>query len=102
SFDDITCTSAGNCVAVGSFANDFNDPLPFQDTETAGAWSAAAGPAATMLPPGSVTGTLYGVACAAAGSCQAVGYDSDVEGNSHLLAATLAAGSWSVSTLPDP
>ncbi len=102
SFDDISCSSTGNCVAVGSFDNDVNTTLPFQETETAGTWSAADGPAGTLLPAGAVTGDLSSLSCPAAGTCVAVGYDGDAAGNTHMLVATLSGGSWSAAALPDP
>jgi hypothetical protein len=90
---DVSCASAGNCTAVGSF---FTGPGISQGlllTETAGAWTR--GVEAT-LPPDATTNQLVAlesVSCASAGNCTAVGTYSAGSGGQGLL-LTETAGSW--------
>jgi len=72
----VSCASVGTCLAVGYYANTTNGYVPLIATQSAGgAWSSVIGP----FPSGAVTAMnstnieLFGVACASASSCTAVG-----------------------------
>jgi hypothetical protein len=68
----VACDSTGDCWAVGWYSDTDGEPFqPLIEHYAAGAWSAAAG----SLPPGDVMGQLYGVTCASASDCWAVGED---------------------------
>ena len=72
---DVTCVSAGNCVAVGTYklANAGNSYAPLILEEVNGQWSSAT----TTLPSDAVNGywdELTSVTCTAIGSCIAVGF----------------------------
>ena len=91
----VSCVSAGNCTAVGSYAdNGFKGLLV---TETSGRWAAGVEAA---LPAGTGTDTfvqLSSVSCASAGSCTAVGIYQDVSSgnyNRHVLLLSETAGTW--------
>ncbi len=74
SLNGVTCTSVGNCVAVGSLQNVKYGELPMIVTEVSSTWQTAA----IMMPPSLASSNVAGdqlssVACQAAGSCVAVG-----------------------------
>ena len=73
-FNGVSCTSPGNCIAVGSVsANQFGlEPRAMMATETDGTWSAVA-LVATPIPNGGYGGQLNGVSCTGPGNCTAVG-----------------------------
>lgn len=99
SITSVSCSSTGNCSAVGYY-DDNNTPPKSQGlllTETAGSW--ATGVEATL--PGNATttapGPLYSlgsVSCASAGNCSAVGVYTDNSGNGWGLLLTEKAGVW--------
>jgi hypothetical protein len=77
----ISCTSPGDCGAVGSYT--VRDPKtgittswPMVVSQTAGAWGQAAGlPGIADLSSG-LGGKLTKISCASAGNCSALGSDS--------------------------
>jgi hypothetical protein len=94
-FEDISCASAGNCVAVGSYLDAANDDQGLVDTEVGGTWSVS------ELPLGGLPNTsgnpeidLNSVACPAAGACVAVGDYRDSAGHQQALIATDSGGTW--------
>jgi hypothetical protein len=72
--DAVTCTSAGNCVATGTYADANGDNEAMVATETNGAWGGAV---ESPLPNGAVTvagdqdADLQGLFCTGQGSCVA-------------------------------
>lgn len=99
----VSCASAGNCVAVGSYddTNGNNDPLIL--TESAGVWAATQQPALTGLTPAAgiaPSDYLYSVSCASAGNCVAVGFYYDTNINFEPLILTETAGAWSATQQP--
>lgn len=91
----ISCASAGNCTAVGSyFANDAGGHEGLLLTETAGTWATGveatlpAGAEAIAPPVG-----LVSVSCASAGNCTAAGAYIGSTGTEGLV-LTETAGSW--------
>jgi len=94
SLTGISCPSAGTCTAVGTYQDASGQTAAsgiehgLLDTLSAGAWTATAAPTVALEPPQIYTTdptqipseepvTLGNVACAAAGSCVAVGYYTD-------------------------
>ena len=111
--NDVTCTSASFCVAVGSYsdAGGASQSDALIDAMTAGSWSATAAPEPSSNAAGVGPGTdadgnqvasLAGVACPAQGTCFAVGQYKDANGDTYGLIDTLAGGSWSASAAPEP
>lgn len=104
--DSVSCASAGNCTAVGAYADSSFGEHGLLLTETAGSWAPeteAALPADNMNLGAEVTS----VSCASAGNCTAVGvYDisavfvarDDVEERAKGLLLTETAGSWATGT----
>ncbi len=69
----VSCASAGNCSAVGTYLHRSNAPQGVVFTQTAGTWAAGAPttpPADAAVEP---IQSLPAISCAAAGSCSAVG-----------------------------
>jgi hypothetical protein len=102
--DGVTCTSAGNCVAVGTYDgnNGSQDEEAMVVTETNGAWAAA-----TELPlptgydttPGRQQATLNAVTCTSPGNCVAVGNYNDPS-TGRVMVATETSGTWSAVNEP--
>jgi hypothetical protein len=69
--DALSCASAGNCAAAGSYRNADGVPLAFVVNENHGSWGTA------IEVPGSAafgTDTFDSVSCASAGNCAAAGF----------------------------
>ena len=69
----VSCASAGNCSAVGTYLHRSNAPQGVVFTQTAGTWAAGVPttpPADAAVEP---IQSLPAISCAAAGSCSAVG-----------------------------
>jgi hypothetical protein len=92
----LSCTSQGNCVAVGE---DVVGGIyaPVVATETRGAW-ARARPLALPINNATHSSTrgaiLRSVACTKPGSCVAVGDDADDQTGAHILVASEVDGTW--------
>jgi hypothetical protein len=107
--DSVSCTSPGNCTAVGSYADD-NGPYDYQAmiaVETAGSWATAK---KLTLPAGAATASdaqgagLDSVSCNSPGNCSSTGYFKKADGNSPPMTARETAGTWAQATqltLPD-
>jgi Putative Ig domain len=92
SFTSVSCTSAGTCVAVGSYENAsaFSGLIA---AEIGGTWGAPV--SVTSLPAGARTGTdedanLTSVSCFSATSCTAVGNYTNGSGAAEALAVPIA------------
>jgi hypothetical protein len=89
--NSVTCTSSGNCVAVGAFGDPNGNYEAIVAAETNGVWGAAS---ELNLPAGANTITntqnagLNSVACTSVGECVAVGYYSDNYGGSQASGPT--------------
>ena len=84
----VSCASAGNCTAVGSYSSS-SRAGPFAATETAGAWGGA-----VALPGAAAKGRIaLSVSCTAPGTCTAVG--GDPYGPGAAFVAREQGGTWS-------
>jgi hypothetical protein len=108
-FYDVTCTSPGDCVAVGVYldGNGSDDRQAMVATETNGTWARPTG--IPSLPSGAATGAgqqgafLDGLTCASAGDCTAVGGYTDTTGSGQAMVVTETNGVWAAAkklTLP--
>lgn len=90
----LSCASAGNCTAVGSYDDSSSHAQGLLLTETAGTW--ARGVEATLpVDAGSNPEAQLGsVSCSSAGNCTAVGSYADGALNIHGLLITETAGAW--------
>jgi hypothetical protein len=105
-FTNVSCTSATDCTAVGSYGQGLIGPggvpmlEPVYATEKAGVW----GKAIEVQAP-EHAGVFTGVSCTSVGNCTAVGYDylgsTNVDGGPEIgypMYATETAGKWGVAT----
>ena len=92
----IACTSAGNCVAVGSYVYSGGSGryTPFIAADVAGTWRPAFEvwlPANTAEP---AFAELGGVSCTSQRNCATVGWYFDKAGNQQLMVITETNGAW--------
>jgi len=93
----MSCTSIGNCVVVGTYADGTESDQAMYATETNGAWGSAT---ELTLPTGadstaaSQAAFLNSVVCTTARNCVAVGEYSDAAGHDQPMAATETSGAW--------
>ena len=95
--NDVTCTSPGNCVAVGRYGRSDDSRWPMVVTETNGQWGTAqvvgvpqGAPATAIQNAG-----LNSVTCASQGNCVAVGGYVDSTGDgSQPMVMVEAGGTW--------
>ncbi len=95
SIDSVSCSSPGNCSAVGSYTDDSGNLQGLLLTETAGAWGA--GVEAALPADATTTGQLVllnSVSCPSDGNCSAVG-EYNVNSDTHGVLLTETAGTWS-------
>ena len=99
----VSCPSAGNCSAVGWYADSSGHQQGLLLTESAETWTA--GVEAT-LPAGAATDpsvNLHSVSCASAGNCGAVGSYIDSAGHTQGVLLAEGGGVWAAgveATLP--
>jgi hypothetical protein len=89
----VSCASAGNCVAGGSFFRGSGAREPFVVSETDGTW----GTETEVLGSGSLNtygGAVSSVSCASAGNCSAGGIYSDSAGNTQVFVVSETDGTW--------
>ena len=90
----VSCASAGNCTAVGSYFYSDGSYTGLMLTETSGTWATGV---EAPLPANAGTnsnGGLSSVSCASAGNCTAVGGYTDSSGHGQGLLLTEASGAW--------
>jgi hypothetical protein len=103
--NSVSCSSAGNCAAVGTYSSATLAYEPMVVDETGGVW----GPAAALTPPANAAGggwsnsALTAVSCPADGACVAVGtyWAADGQPNGptrELMVATEVGGVWQQAT----
>jgi hypothetical protein len=104
----VTCTSVGNCTALGGYLDDRQNEDGLILTERDGRWSTGE---ESPVPPdagpspqeGNVTAPPLGsIACASAGSCGAVGTYRDKSGHDVPLLLSERAGKWTPSVVRLP
>ena len=92
----ISCASAGNCTAGGTYRDSSKDGQSFVVTQTAGTWGQAieVPGTAALNAGGGVLAGVASVSCASAGNCTALGSYQDSSGHYQPFAATQTAGTW--------
>ena len=94
SVTSVSCASAGNCAAGGSYTGTFNHVQAFVDSQMNGTWGAA------IEVPGSASLNIGGMAqvnsvsCASAGNCAAAGSYVDGLNHGQALVASETNGTW--------
>jgi hypothetical protein len=92
----VSCSSASACTAVGYYENSSLEPFAFAERWNGASWAIQAIP----NPAGSTGSYLYGVSCASASACTAVGYYSSDSASLNTLAERWNGTSWAVQTTP--
>jgi hypothetical protein len=92
-FNDVSCFSTTSCVAVGDDGN--SEGIYSIGTQINGDWTWST--SAVIPGDNSGGGALFGVSCASATSCIAVGGDSNFPGQEIYSAGTAVNGSWTWS-----
>ena len=91
----LACTSAGNCVAAGTYTDGNGNQQGVLFTESAGTWQTGV---AITPPTGAVSTsqgvTIYDASCGAAGSCSVIGTYLDANGNQHSFVVNQVNGAW--------
>jgi hypothetical protein len=82
--DEVSCATAGNCSAGGSYTDSSSHSQAFAVNEVNGAWSNAAEVPGTAALNTGGKATAYWVSCATPGNCSAGGFYTD--GSSHSQA----------------
>jgi hypothetical protein len=92
----VSCASAGNCTAVGTYVDAMGNQEGMLLTETAGSWSAGV---EAVLPSNATSSRQLvqwgSVSCSSAGHCAAVGSYTTGPGAFQGLLLTETDGSWS-------
>jgi hypothetical protein len=98
----VSCSSAGNCSAVGFYTDNASHYEGLLLTETGGVWSTglAAPLPANAWAAGPVS-VVESVSCSSAGNCGAVGRYLDTSGHWQGLLLTETAGVWSTGVEAD-
>ena len=102
SANSISCASAGNCVAVGSYDTN-TGTVALLETETNGTWASVTPPMPTNADVATPDSYLYQVSCSSPGNCAAVGYYKLApSGDYSQLILVEKNGAWSAveTTLP--
>jgi hypothetical protein len=90
----ISCGSAGNCTAVGSYFVSYGDFQGLLLTETSGTWATGVEASLPANANTSSVTSLDSVSCASAGNCSAVGSYTDSSGHSQGLLLSETSGTW--------
>jgi uncharacterized protein YjbI with pentapeptide repeats len=105
----LSCASAGNCTAVGSYTDSSGGTQALALTETAGTWAAGV---EAPLPAGAAANpeaSLFSVSCPSPGNCAAGGsyVDNsgptvDSSGHTQVVLLTETAGTWAAAEAAPP
>ncbi len=97
----ITCSSVGNCVAVGNYESNSEVWEAMIVSEHDGRWGRAIqAPLPADAPVAGQSAVLLDVTCASGGNCTAAGYYVDDLGHQEALLVSGSGDSWSVSPAP--
>jgi len=94
SLDAISCPSAGNCVAVGTYTDTSGNRQGLILTESNSAWSASEVSLAGLSTAANPIGNLRSVSCPQAGNCTAAGTYVDGSSDQQGLLLTSSGGVW--------
>jgi len=94
----ISCTSPGNCTAVGTYEDSSGNGQASEATETSGTWAQAAEIAAPSNAGTNPEALLYSVSCTSAGNCVGVGSYLDSSSHVQAMEATETRGTWDQAT----
>jgi surface antigen len=93
--DSVSCASAGNCSAGGTYAaKSFGDDQAFVVSEANGIWGTAEQVPGTAVLNAGGYAEVYSVSCASAGNCSAGGYYADGSDHQQALLVDETNGTW--------
>ncbi len=92
--ESVSCASAGNCTAVGSYTDGSNDRQAFVADEAGGMWGDAIEVPGTSTLNADGDAQVATVSCPSAGNCAAGGNFADSTGNLQAFVAVEAGGMW--------
>ena len=95
----VSCASAGNCTATGTYYDSYGQLQGLLLTQTSGTWAAAEAALPANAGPVQSVG-LGSVSCASAGNCTATGSYLDSSGSTRGLLLTQTAGTWATGVEP--
>lgn len=97
----VSCSSAGNCVAVGDYFDNSNHLQGVVLTASSGTWSQGV----EVAPPNAAANPAVGlgaVSCSSDGNCAVVGEFQDSSSNVQGLLLTETSGSWTAAAAALP
>jgi hypothetical protein len=92
--DAVSCASAGNCSAGGSYTDSGGFLEAFVVSQTNGTWHTAIEVPGTAALNQAGFAEILSVSCASAGNCSAGGYYTDSADNSQAFVVSQAHGTW--------
>ena len=90
----VSCASAGNCLAGGSYFAAEADIQAFVASETNGTWHAAIEVPGTAALNIGRSADVMSVSCTSAGNCAAGGYYNDLDNGGQAFVASERDGTW--------
>jgi hypothetical protein len=90
----VSCASAANCSAVGSYTDSAKHQQAFAATETNGTWHKAIEVPGTAALNQGGNAQLASVSCASAGNCSAGGFYADSSGHQQAFVVSQVNGTW--------
>jgi hypothetical protein len=91
--NEVSCASAGNCVAIGYYTDSLTHTQPLLESQSSGTWT----PITPPLPAGGSTGVgnaLVSVSCPSAGNCAVTGSYQDSSAHTQGLLLRESSGTW--------
>jgi hypothetical protein len=90
----VSCTSAGNCSAGGSYTDNSGHSQAFVVNEVNGTWDKAEEVPGTAALNQGLQALVLSVSCASAGNCSAGGQYTDIHGHSQVFVVNEVNGTW--------
>ena len=96
--NSVSCATAGNCTAGGTYIDGSGSSQAFVANETNGSWSKAIEVPGTASLNGGGYAVVNSVSCRSAGTCTAGGEYTDGSGHSQAFVADETNGTWGTAT----
>jgi hypothetical protein len=90
----VSCASAGDCSAGGSYTDSSGNQESFAATETNGTWGSGQEISGTTAVPTGVGVSQMWMSCASVGNCSAGGYYTDSSNNVQAFVVNETSGTW--------
>ena len=91
----VSCSSDGNCGAIGAYTDASNAVQAFVSNETSGTWGVAIPvPGIATLNFGGAVGIILVISCTSTGNCSAGGTYTDVSKNTQVFVVNETNGTW--------